>query len=358
METKLKIEKIGGKEYYSDFNKNRAALIKKRLDEIAEKRLTQEKYQITDKDVLNRIQLTYKLLKRNTKEMTIAIANKYSENLGVIDKKSLNRGINLKNKYLKNKVIKIYEELNAISAFLRGTENTDYIFYYMDENGKYYRKHIKSEEIKKYYQINKNDAENFISSYRSAVERAFNQVDVIDDFSNHLSMFKMATESGLKLMNKKIENGQMGFLYEAFEWHLNILQDSFEEDSNGQIIRFNSRHNQQWFNEREINLAKSFLRSIGQKRWLAGGDVLNHQLKSSSTFGVSSLGQLEVSASMLFRFCDKILNNENNTINKEDIKNMVLFLNDIHMDVASNAVEEIDNKINNALDNMIKALNI
>lgn len=357
--TKIKIIEYKDKKYFKNFEDNRAKIIKQRLDEIAEERLKQEEYKIADEEVRNKINSTYKILKKNTKEMTLTIADKYSENLGVVDKSSLRRGINLSNKYLKNKVMKIYEELNNISAYLRGAENTDYIFYYQDEQGNYYRKHIKSEEVKKYYKVNRNDADAFISSYETEVKRAFNGIEAYTTFSEHLQMFRQATESGLKNMNKKIKSGQMGFLYESFEYHLNKMGDSLEEDEkNGQVKNFiSAHHNQSWFNKREESIAKSFLLSIGQKRWLAGGDVLNHQLKSSASFGVSSLGQLEVSASMLFNFCDKIIN-EDKKLTKEDIKNMVLFLNDIHNDLSSATVEAIDEKISESLDNIIKALKI
>lgn len=109
--------------HYFKSSKSMAKIIKIRLDEIVEERLKDNKinnsYKITNETVKHTIKDTYKILKRNTKEMEIYVANLYSKNLGVENKKLLNRGINKNRKNLKKAVLEIYKALNEISAFFK-----------------------------------------------------------------------------------------------------------------------------------------------------------------------------------------------------------------------------------------------
>ena len=341
-------------------------IVKLKIDEIIKDMLTKESYNISNEEILNKIKESRDILKKNTKDFSnLAKSNKeisswWSSNIGV-NISELSRGINTnikKNTTLKKKVMIIYSEINKLSAYFRQSEETEYLFYYKDDNNNYYRKNILPQDIGKYYAIQKSQAKSFLSSYETEVTNAFNNIQVNNIFSEHISMFMNTLENQFAKNGYPEVQGDNGFKYEIYEYHMFKTRDNILTDSSGQVKNFEtSHHSQGWFDQHGEAIYKSFFAAKhGTIRFIAGGDVGKYQIKSSSTFGVSSLEQLNVSANLLFNFCDEIVNSQQ--ISREDIKNMVLFLNDIHLKVATNATEKVEQEIRKSITNMATSLGI
>lgn len=342
---------------------NFSAAIKTELDRIVKENFNPEEQFTIESEKAKAIQDCLRTMKKQTKMLRTdkeandhAIGNMYSPNIGV-DTRKLDYiiNLNLKNKQKIEKRVKIlYEQLNLLSSLIKNEEETSYIFYYFDKDtGIYQRKVIQPADVTKFYSFSnritsKGKIEAELKSSESAIDKLFKETTINEEFSRHVANYmKVLADAYQKEKGVEMPAGSMGYAYESFEYHVQHYGDKIITDEKGNIEYFKSHGDK--FNSKSV--LKGFFKQKGQARWITGGDVGSYQLKSSATFSVSSLQQIEISFNTLYN-----LLNGKTSLSIIDIEKLVLFLNDFHEDVADKTDEEISQLLLDTLNNTIKSL--
>ena len=286
----------------------------------------------------------------------------YSRNLGV-DFRYLNYSIDRDNQEFNMYVQKIYEGLNEVANLIKFEEGErDYsIYYYSEETGQYYVKKLSHNQINQYTRASKSNSaltsgghldqlrtqlKEFAEDNKKYMEaqRAFNEH--ISNFLNILSDFK----GGFK-------PGELGYAYELFEEHMRNYGDVIKYDKDGNLIHFKPHGS--FSSSQGKALTRAFYAQRGNSRWVTEGDVGLTQIKSitdSGGFSVSSLAQIEVTFNMVYKIFFNDEDNAKRVLSINDIKNLVLFFNDFHKQVAGKTAEDIEDEIYARVDNIISGI--
>lgn len=322
--------------------------VKKVLDDNFEDYLKNNEIELEQNtEQIKQIQLSLKNIKKyfskiNNKSDSIINKRYYTSNIGV-DIESLTYSVSKKRKSYTDTLVKIYEELNKLANLIKfEPQERDYEIYYQSE-GQYYLKRLNSEDFAKVIGKRRRRKKNTLVGGKLTQLRKDLKQKTQEDmeifkaqqaFSEHLNDFLNVLQSTVTL-----EPGELGFAYETFTKHMRYYGDSFEFDKNGYLIRFTPHTN--GFDP--DNIRRAFFGQKGQARWLTGGDVGLTQIKSmsdSSSFGVTSVEQIEVSFNNLWDiFFDG--QEEKEKLSSQDIKRLVLFLNDFHSDIAKKESDEM-----------------
>lgn len=290
---------------------------------------------------------------------------------------NIKRKYKIKEEQTAENAINIYNAVNKISALVRGEDEVNYRIYVKvidPDTGQveYLSKQVQANQIIKTYKYNEKNME-LVGDGNKVLEEIFPNLkddlkknEVQEEFYNHLHKFINIIETSLQEENKKRaeqEKINLGFAYEAYEWHLNYYKETPKYDENGSIASFTSGHERFY----APGILRGYYKSIGNAKFSTGGDVYQTQLKSiqvsrqkrkkdqfsvTSSFSVSSLGQLERTISLIIQNLVK-----QDSLTEQNIADLILAFNDLQREAAftsyNKIVAAVDKRVNDAIKSLI-----
>lgn len=317
-----------------------------------------------------------KLLKDLTKEEQkyyhFKRGNVYNKNIGIYDNQ-LNHVINMNiqnKKILKTKLLKIYHNLNIISAKLMNRPETEYVVYYFSEkHGRTFRKvisdtdeFINSFSVQRSLDKKKNKYGQVLQGDTRKIQKLFSDDDIDINFDQHFSLMREHMEQDFEIANKQRKRKNpyyinQGFLAEVFEAHVELSLDKWIDDKLD--VKDSPSTSTEWFANNE-NLFNNYFIQIGNARFTTGGDILNRQLKSitdKSAFNVTTLTQLQVSLKMIEENLKPLLDDEQrDELTPAEAKNLFLFFNDFHEGIIENVSADMENKLESRVQSAIQKM--
>lgn len=262
-------------------------------------------------------------------------------------------------------MINIYNAINKISAIIRNEDEVNYRIYIRVEDPvtnevKYFSKQVAAEDIVTTYKLEKDnlvgDASQVLNKIFPNLNQDLNENEVQEKFYQHLNKF-------IKIIENKVPDMNYGFAYEAFEWHLNYYKENPTYGEDGLITSFKEGHERFY----SPGVVRGYYKSVGNAKFSTGGDVYQTQLKSiqvqrqkkhrdqfsaTSGFGVSSLGQLERTVSLIIQNLVK-----QDSLSAQNIEDLILAFNDLQREAAFSSYNKIiavvDKRIEDALNQLV-----
>lgn len=317
-----------------------------------------------------RINTIQQLLLKNRKRFQqvrkkAEIPKSYGKNIGV-EITHLDYMINRNRINFLETVKNIYEDLNKIANLINNEQKErDYAIYYYDsENQQYYRKRIDAKNFKNYIGFKDSNKDKITGTNLSQIKndmkawinKSEKNFEIQQNFSNHVNDFLNIIKSEFGDFGQS----DIGFAYEVFEYHMQKY-DHFEIDTKTGSLKSFTPHTWQ-YNERNKNsiIENYRIAKKGQAKWLTGGDVFETQVKSiknGSNFDISSLSQIEISFNNLYDiFFNK--NEVKTELSSNDIKRLILFLNDFHEDISVEFGKTLEDRIKERTIETIKGLGL
>ena len=303
---------------------------------------------------------------------------------------NIQRKYKIKEEETAESAIQIYNAINKISALIRGEDEVNYRIYVRvidPDTGQveYFSKQVQADQIVKTYAYDKKnmqligDGSKVLNEIFPNLKDDLKKNEAQENFYNHLYKFidiienhieKKNNEQKLKeegVQNKKEQEEKinLGFAYEAYEWHLNHYGEVPKYDNkNGSIASFTPGHERFY----SPGIIRGYYKTIGNAKFSTGGDVYQTQLKSiqvsrqkrkkdqfsvTSSFSVSSLGQLERTISLIIQNLVK-----QDSLTEQNITDLVLAFNDLQREAASTSYNKIIAVVDKRIKDAIKSLTI
>lgn len=291
---------------------------------------------------------------------------------------NIQRKYKIKEEETAENAIQIYNAINKISALIRGEDEVNYRIYVRvvdPDTGKveYFSKQVQADQIVKTYAYDEKnmqligDGSKVLKNIFPNLKDDLKKNEAQEKFYNHLYKFINIIENGIQEKNEgkeKKEEINLGFAYEAYEWHLNYKGEKPKYDENGSISSFTPGHERFY----SPGIIRGYYKSRGNAKFSTGGDVYQTQLKSiqvsrqkrkkdqfsvTSSFSVSSLGQLERTISLIIQNLVK-----QDSLTEQNITDLVLAFNDLQREAASTSYNKIIAVVDKRIKDAIESLTI
>lgn len=291
---------------------------------------------------------------------------------------NIQRKYKIKEEETAENAIQIYNAINKISALIRGEDEVNYRIYVRvvdPDTGKveYFSKQVQADQIVKTYAYDEKnmqligDGSKVLKNIFPNLKDDLKKNEAQEKFYNHLYKFINIIENGIQEKNEgkeKKEEINLGFAYEAYEWHLNYKGEKPKYDENGSISSFTPGHERFY----SPGIIRGYYKSRGNAKFSTGGDVYQTQLKSiqvsrqkrkkdqfsvTSSFSVSSLGQLERTISLIIQNLVK-----QDSLTEQNIVDLVLAFNDLQREAASTSYNKIIAVVDKRIKDAIESLTI
>lgn len=291
---------------------------------------------------------------------------------------NIQRKYKIKEEETAENAIQIYNAINKISALIRGEDEVNYRIYVRvvdPDTGKveYFSKQVQADQIVKTYAYDEKnmqligDGSKVLKNIFPNLKDDLKKNEAQEKFYNHLYKFINIIENGIQEKNEgkeKKEEINLGFAYEAYEWHLNYKGEKPKYDENGSISSFTPGHERFY----SPGIIRGYYKSRGNAKFSTGGDVYQTQLKSiqvsrqkrkkdqfsvTSSFSVSSLGQLERTISLIIQNLVK-----QDSLTEQNIVDLVLAFNDLQREAASTSYNKIIAAVDKRIKDAIESLTI
>lgn len=295
---------------------------------------------------------------------------------------NIQRKYKIKEEETAENAIQIYNAINKISALVRGEDEVNYRIYVRvvdPDTGQieYFSKQVQADQIVGAYAYDKKnmqligDGSKVLKNIFPNLKDDLKKNEAQEEFYNHLYKFINIIETKIEEKNvteqkqgKEKEEINLGFAYEAYEWHLNHYGEAPEYDENGSITSFKPGHERFY----SPGIIRGYYKSRGNAKFSTGGDVYQTQLKSiqvsrqkrkkdqfsvTSSFSVSSLGQLERTISLIIQNLVK-----QDSLTEQNIVDLVLAFNDLQREAASTSYNKIIAVVDKRIKDAIESLTI